>query len=187
MALRVRTGVAVKPLLQALPKEFIRSTLSVNHSSPAVFAGNKEQVVRVLKLKPSDIVPSAPIWWACVFQVMSDRLRLQIHAVSAVISNVIVEGSHLLFVRTGGRPIDERLASTLNVYLDRHPAGRIVNENSRWMIIRKVKSGVCALHRNQSPSSYQLLASTVLLRFSGEQANAGDEHHQDVGFAHECA
>src|SRR5215472_188692 len=161
-----------KSLLDALPQEFIRRTFSVNHSSFPVLAGNKEKVIIVLKFEPSDIIDAAPIWLDCVFQAVSNSLRFHIQRVRAVIRDVIVEGSYLLFVSTGGGPVNEGLPITLDVYLDSHPAGPIVDDHARGAVISKVKSGVCALHRNQSPSSYQLLISIVLLRLSAQQTNA---------------
>jgi len=56
--------------------------------------------------------------------------------------------------------------------------------NARRVIISKVKSGVRALHRNQSPGAYQLLASIVGARFSGEQENAREDQQDDAAVVH---
>src|SRR5208283_280765 len=166
------TGLTGKSLFDALPQKLKRLILSVNHSSFPVLAGDKEQAIIALEFEPPDIIDAAPIWWACVFQVVSDSLRLQIQRVGAIIRDVIVEGGHFFFVSTAGGPVNEGLASTLNVDLDRHPAGPVIDKDPHRVIISKVKSGICALHRNQSPSSYELLGNVVLSRLRGEQGNA---------------
>jgi hypothetical protein len=104
--------------------------------------------------------------------VVSDGLRFQIQRVSAVLRDVIVEGGHLLFARTAGGPAHEGLANAFGVDLDRHPAGPVIDDYTRRVIVSKVKSGIGALHRNQSPGSYQLLSNIVLARLCGEQGNA---------------
>ena len=178
------SGLAGESLFDALPQKLIRRILSLNHSSFPVLAGDKEKAIIALKFEPSDIVSAAPIWWACVFQVVSDGLRFQIQRVGAVIREVIVEGSRLLFASTGRGPVNEGLANALNIDLDSHPAGPIVGDDARWVIISKVKSGVCAFHRNQSPGTYQLLANIFRSRFSGEQENARKDQQDYGAFAH---
>ena len=74
-------GVAGKSLLDALPQKLERRILSINHASFPVLAGDKKQTIVALKFEPSDIVDAAPIWWASVFQVVSDGLRFQIQRV----------------------------------------------------------------------------------------------------------
>ena len=103
---------------------------------------------------------------------MGDSLGFHIQRVCAVIPDIIVEGIHLLFITTGGRAVMKGLANTFDVDLDSHPAGLIVNDDARRMIVGKVKSGVCTHHRNQSPSSDQLLTYIFLLRLSGGHRNA---------------
>src|ERR1035441_694189 len=135
-----------KSLFDAFPQELIRSILSLNHSSFPVLAGDKEKEILALKFEPSDIVDAAPIWLACVFQVVSDSLRLQIQRVGAVIREVIVEGSRLLLSSTERGPVHEGLASALHINLNCHPAGPIIGDHASRVIISKVKSGVCAFH-----------------------------------------
>src|ERR1035441_2210746 len=118
-----------KSLFDAFPQKLIRRILSFNHSSFPVLARDKEKEILALKFEPSDIVDAAPIWLACVFQVVSDSLRLQIQRVGAVLRDVIVEGSRLLFPSTECGPVDEGLASALNINLNSHPAGPIVGDH----------------------------------------------------------
>ena len=75
-------------------------------------------------------------------------MRFQIQRVGAVIRDVIAEGDCLLLARTAGRSFRKRLASALNVDLDGHPAGPVIDDDARWVIEGKVKSGVRALNRN---------------------------------------
>ena len=145
-ATRPEPGLATESLFDAFPQKLIRSILSVNHPSFPVLAGDKKKAIIALKFEPSDIVDAAPIWWACVFQVVSDGLRFQIQRVGAVIREVIVECSRLLFASAGRGPVNEGLANALNIDLDRHPAGTIVGDDARRVIKRKMKGGVCALH-----------------------------------------
>ena len=143
---RPEPGLAGESLFDALPQKLIRRILSVNHSSFPVLAGDKEKAIIALKFEPSNIVDAAPIWWTCVFQVVSDGLRFQIQRVGAVIREVIVEGSRLLFASTGRGPVNEGLANALNIDLDSHPAGPIVGDDARRVVKRKMKGGICALH-----------------------------------------
>ena len=60
----------------------------------------------------------------------------------------VIEGGHVLFASTAGGPVHERLASTLDVDLDGHPAGPVIDDDARRVIECKVKSGIGADHRN---------------------------------------
>ena len=66
--------------------------------------------------------------------MVSDRLRLQIQRVGAVIRDVIVEGGHLLSASADGGPAKEGLANTLSVDLDSHPTTLIVDDEPRRTI-----------------------------------------------------
>lgn len=177
----------LQPLLDPLPQKLIRRILPVNHSAFPVLAGDKEQAIVALKLEPSDIIDAARIWPDCVFQVVGDGLRLQVQRVLAVIRDVIVEGGDLLFSSTGG-PVHEGLASTFNVDLDGHPAGAVVYDEAGRVVESKVKVGIGALDRNQSPGSDQLLGSIVLwwrlCSARGEQGNEEKEQGKDAAGVH---
>lgn len=73
---RPEPGLAGESLFDALPQKLVRRILPVNHSSFPVLPGDKEKAIIALKFEPSNIVDAAPIWWACVFQVVGDGLRL---------------------------------------------------------------------------------------------------------------
>ena len=91
-ATRPEPGLATESLFDAFPQKLIRSILSVNHPSFPVLAGDEQKAIIALKFEPSNIVDAAPVWWACVFQVVSNGPRFQVQSVGAVIRDVIVEG-----------------------------------------------------------------------------------------------
>jgi len=74
---RMYAPTAGRSLFDALPKKLESRILSINHASFPVLAGDKKQAIIALKFEPSDILDAAPIWRACVLQVVSDSLRFQ--------------------------------------------------------------------------------------------------------------
>jgi hypothetical protein len=58
---RPETGLAGRPLFDALPQKLESRILSINHASFPVLAGDKEQPITALEFEPSDIIDAAPV------------------------------------------------------------------------------------------------------------------------------